>query len=74
MIKIKSTLALFSLLLFLNLGFAETTYASDAEDTRTECISSCNEDYTGDTIFDGAQRAGCRLGCDVSYLWEIATA
>lgn len=74
MIKIKSTLAIFSLFLFLNLGFAETTYASDAEETRKECISSCNEDYTGNTIFDGAQRAGCRLVCDISYLWAIATA
>jgi hypothetical protein len=73
MIKIKSILAVFSLLLFLNLGFTEITYANDAEDARDECITSCNEDYTGDTLFDGAQRAGCRLGCDIEYLWEVAT-
>lgn len=78
MIKIKTTLAIFSFFLFLNLSFAETTYANEAKDKaekeRKECVSSCNEDYTGDTIFDGAQRAGCRLGCDIEYLWEVATA
>lgn len=73
MIKIKPTLAIFSMFLFLNLGFAETTYASDASDKRDECMTSCNETYTGDTFWDGAQRSGCRLGCDIAYLWEIAT-
>lgn len=75
MIKLKSTLAILSLFLVLNVGITETSYASKTpEQKKDACIEKCNEDYKGDTFFDGAQRAGCRLGCDVRYLWEIATA
>lgn len=73
MIKIKSVLSLFSILLFLNIGFAETTFGNDASDKRDECMTKCNETYTGDSFFDGAQRSGCRLGCDIAYLWDVIT-
>lgn len=43
--------------------------AADCSATRKTCIEGCNNDYPGDTIFDGAQRAGCRTGCDIGYLW-----
>ncbi|NGP87632.1 hypothetical protein [Fodinibius halophilus] len=46
---------------------------SENDKARDKCITGCNEDYTGDTFFDGAQRSGCRAGCDIAYYWNEIT-
>lgn len=45
-------------------------FAETALDKKKRCIAQCNKDYPGDTVFDGAQRTLCRLGCDVAYLLD----
>lgn len=36
------------------------------------CMQTCNEWFSGDTFWDGIQRAACRTGCGAGYLWCVA--
>ncbi|MTI86966.1 MAG: hypothetical protein FH748_03240 [Balneolaceae bacterium] len=36
------------------------------KETRIACLEECNENYSGETFFDGLGRFGCRAGCEIS--------
>lgn len=51
----------------LLLNVANTTNLdAGCKETRNLCLKECNENYGGDTFFDGAGRFACRAGCELS--------
>lgn len=60
----KLALLLFAGLL-INVADIENLDAS-CKEMRDECLEECNENYKGDTTFDGIGRFACRTGCELS--------
>lgn len=51
--------------LLLNIADIESLDAS-CKEMRDACLEECNENWSGDTFFDGVGRFGCRAGCELS--------
>ncbi len=53
-----------SIILIANFSFPVISYAAiSCEEKADTCYERCDENWQGNTIFDGAGRAGCKSGC-----------
>lgn len=62
----KKIMRCFTILTVLSMFSFGTVYANKCQDQADACYERCDDNWGGDTIFDGAGRVACKTGCALS--------